>query len=156
MRFRENEERENLGPFERLLSIGEMYEDLQSTSVGQGITAIAFANRIGVHESIVSRARTVFRSRDAILNKFKTAYDLSFPELQKAVASLSSGNRKASKPKAKPKKLTVIKKVGERKLTVSSQGGKLSISAAGLKLDERTLEGLGDAVAAYLNNHRSD
>ena len=76
LRFRENEEREDLSAFERLLSIGQMYEELKATSEAK-VTAKDFASRIGVHESIVSRARAVHRSKDDILNAFKNVvYDL--------------------------------------------------------------------------------
>lgn len=155
MRFRENEERENLGPFERLLSIGEMFENLKSSSRSGSVTAVSFAKRIGVHESIVSRGRAVFRDREQILNKFKNAYDLSFPDLQKAVSSLSEDKALKAKAPAKPKRLIVTRSVGSRKLSMSSQGGKLSVSAAGMNLDKQSLEGLGDLIAAYLQEHGS-
>lgn len=155
MRFRENEERENLGPFERLLSIGEMFENLKSSSASSNVTAVSFAKRIGVHESIISRGRTIFRDREQILNKFKNAYDLSFPDLQKAVSSLTESKVARANAPAKPKKVVVTRSVGSRKLSVSSQGGKLSISAAGLDLDKQSLEGLGDVIAAYLQEHGS-
>lgn len=61
MRFRENEERENLSPFERLFSIGEMFEDLKAGGSGGDVTAVSFAKRIGVHESIVSRGAPSLR-----------------------------------------------------------------------------------------------
>ena len=155
MRFRENEERENLGPFERLLSIGEMFENLKASDASRNLTAVSFAERIGVHESIVSRGRAIFRGRTQILNKFKNAYDLSFPDLQKAVSSLSGDSKVRVKIPAKPKKVTVTRAVGPRELSMSSQGGKLSISAAGLDLDKQDLEGLGDVIAAYLQEHGS-
>lgn len=155
MRFRENEERENLSPFERLLSIGEMFEDLKAGGSGSDVTAVSFAKRIGVHESIISRGRAIFKARDAILNKFKNAYDLSFPDLQKAVSSLSGESRKTATPKAKSEKIMVTRKVGARKLSVASQDGKLTVSAAGLNLDKQTLEGLGDVIAAYLQEQGS-
>lgn len=155
MRFRENEERENLSPFERLLSIGEMFEDLKSGSDGSQLTAVSFAKRIGVHESIISRGRSIFKARDAILNKFKNAYDLSFPDLQKAVSSLSEENREKPKARPKAKKIVVTRTVGKRKLSVATQGGKLLVSAAGLELDKEGLEGLSDVIATYLQELRS-
>ena len=155
MRFRENEERENLGPFERLLSIGEMFENLKASSTSSNVTAVSFAKRIGVHESIVSRGRSVFRGREQILNKFENAYDLSFPELQKAVSSLAEPQKTRPKAPAKPKKVIVTRSVGSRKLSMWSQGGKLSVSAAGLDLNKQGLEGLGDVIAAYLQEHGS-
>lgn len=155
MRFRENEERENLSPFERLLSIGEMFEDLKAGGPGSDVTAVSFAKRIGVHESVVSRGRAIFKARDAILNKFKNAYDLSFPDLQKAVSSLSKESRKTATRKTKSQKIVVTRKIGNRNLSVSSQSGKLSISAAGMNLDREGLEGLSDLIATYLQEQGS-
>ncbi|NOZ72123.1 MAG: replication protein [Chloroflexi bacterium] len=155
-RFRENEERENLSPFERLLSIGEMFETLNATKEGQKLTAVAFAERVGVHESIISRARAVFRSRDAILNAFKNVYEMSFRDLQSALATVSGEKQASLKAKPKPKKLMVTRKVGNKKISITSIDGKLSVSAAGLKIDKKGLEGLGDLIADYLQKHRSD
>jgi ParB family chromosome partitioning protein len=89
------------------------------------------------------------------LNKFKNAYDLSFPDLQKAVSSLTETKVAKTNAPEKPKKVTVTRSVGSRKLSMSSQGGKLSVSAAGLDLDRQGLEGLGDVIAAYLQEHGS-
>ena len=44
LRFRENEERENLSPFERLVSIGEMYETLASGE--ENLTAVALPRKL--------------------------------------------------------------------------------------------------------------
>jgi ParB family chromosome partitioning protein len=149
MRFRENDEREDLSAFERLLSIGQMYEELTATTDIK-IKAKEFAERIGVHESIVSRARAVFRAKSEFLNAFKNVYDMSFRELQEALAKLTGEQSAKAKTTLKPKKLTITRKVGSRKLLVSSQGGKLSVNAAGLNLDKAGLEGLGDVIATYL------
>ncbi len=154
MRFRENEERENLGPFERLSSIGEMFEELHASSTDSKPTAVSFANKIGVHESIVSRGRAVFKARKAILNKFKNAYDMSYPELQKAVSSLA--NAKSEQPKSinKTEKISVTRKVGGRKLSITTRSGKLSMSGPSLDLSKEALEGLGDMIADYMEKHR--
>lgn len=147
LRFRENDEREDLSAFERLLSIGQMYDELAATSDTK-IKAKDFADRIGVHESIVSRARAVYKSKSEILNAFKNAYEMSFQELQRSLASLSEPKVVGNRPKAK--KILVKRKVGARNLSVSSQAGRLSVSATGLKLDKQALEGLGDLIASYL------
>ncbi|WP_299823236.1 hypothetical protein [uncultured Jannaschia sp.] len=99
LRFRENEERENLSPFEHLVSIGELYKTLASGA--DKLTVVAFAKKIGVHESLVSRARSVFAAQDQILNVFGNVYDMSFRDLQEALASLErrtnpSPNRRQS------------------------------------------------------------
>jgi len=149
LRFRENEERENLSPFERLLSIGEMYESLV---VGeQKLTAVAFAKRIGVHESLVSRARSVFGAQDEILNAFKNVYDMSFRDLQSALASLET--KPKSKLQTKPKKLSVRRKIGSRNLSVTSLNGNLAIKVAGVPIDQQRLEELSDIVASFLSNN---
>lgn len=149
MRFRENDEREDLSAFERLLSIGQMYDELAMSSSAK-LKAKDFADRIGVHESVVSRARTVFKAKSEILNTFKNAYEFSFQELQKALASITEAKASSQKPKLGTKKITVKRKIGSRNLSISTQAGKLSISAAGLNLDKKSLEGLGDLIAAYL------
>lgn len=155
MRFRENEERENLGAFERLLSVGQMFDRYETANPGKKVTAVGFASIIGVHESHVSRGKAVLKAREDILHACKNVYALSHRELEKVVSDLAKGPVKAAKDTAKPKKLTIIRKLGRQKLSVSSQGGKLSVSAAGLDLDKQDLEGLGDVIAAYLQEHGS-
>ncbi|MEP2732510.1 MAG: replication protein [Ascidiaceihabitans sp.] len=155
MRFRENEERENLGAFERLLSVGQMFDRYEASNPDKKVTAVSFASIIGVHESHVSRGKAVFKARDEILHACKNVYALSHRELEKVVAELIKGPVKTAKGTAKTKKLTIIRKFGREKLSVSSQGGKLSVSAAGIDLDKHSLEGLGDMIAAYLQEHGS-
>lgn len=150
LRFRENEARENLGAFERLLSIGEMYNALQET--GEKLTAVAFAARIGVHESIVSRARAVFSAKDEILNAFKNAYEMSFRDLQVALASLES--RPKTPVRKAAKKFTAKRKVGNRNLTLTLANGNLSIKAAGVPVSKGQLEELSDLIAEYLNKNK--
>lgn len=123
-----------------------MYETLRASE--EKITAVAFAGRIGVHESIVSRARTVFGARDEILKAFKNVYEMSFRDLQAALATLA--DKPKAKAKAAPKKLQVKRKIGSRNLSVTSVNGTLSVKAAGIKMDQQRLEGLGDLIAAYL------
>lgn len=149
LRFRENEERENLSAFERLLAIGEMYELLRES--GDKTTAVAFAARIGVHESIVSRARTVFGARDQILNAFKNAYDLSFQDLQKLLTSLEGKQRQVRKS---TQKLTTKRKVGSRNLLLVSENGNLSIKAASVPLSQEKLEELSDMIAEFLTKNK--
>lgn len=151
LRFRENEKRDDLSAFERQLSIGQMYEEL-STSSETKLTAKAFADRIGVHESVVSRSRAVYKAKDKILNAFKNVYDLSFNDFQKVLAQLAESSPSQTKKRASPQKLKIVRKVGNRNLSVEAQGGKLSIKASGLKIDKSRLEGLGDLVAEYLSN----
>ncbi|QEW23402.1 Plasmid partitioning protein RepB (plasmid) [Paracoccaceae bacterium] len=150
LRFRENEERENLGAFERLVSIGEMYESLAQENAGGKLTATAFATRIGVHESIVSRARAVFKAQDQILNAFKNVYDMSFRDLQAAMAEMNTKPKPT--PAARPKKLEVTRKIGSRKLSVASEATGLTMRAAGMKLDKTGLGRLSDVIAAFLDD----
>ena len=151
LRFRENEKRDDLSAFERQISIGQMYEELSASS-GAKLTAKVFADRIGVHESVVSRSRAVYKARDEILNAFKNVYDLSFNDFQKVLAQLSETSPRQSRNPPAPRKFKVVRKVGNRNLSVEANNGKLSIKASGLKFDKVRIEGLGDLVAEYLNN----
>ena len=154
-RFRENDEREGLSAFERLSSIGQMYDVLSEAS-SEKVKAKEFARRVGVHESTVSRARAVYGSRNEILNAFKNVYDMSFRELQNAMAELAQNNATGrKKPKAKPSKLRIMRKIGARNLAVEAGDGKLSIKTTGVKLDKDSLETLGDLVARFLEEHRA-
>ena len=156
MRFRENEERENLSAFERLISIGEMFERLQEANPEGKLSATEFAKRVGLHNSAVSRGRAVFAAKDQILHACKNVYDLSHRDLEKVLTDLSGkGAKPAKKTPQKPKKLTVQRKIGAKKLSVTGQGGRLSIAATGLNLNEDVLNGLGDVIAAYLVQHGS-
>ena len=156
MRFRENEERENLSAFERLVSIGEMFERLQEAQPDQRITATEFARRVGVHDSAVSRGRAVYAARDDILHACKNAYELSHRDLEKVLNDLAGARAKPAKKKpAKPRKLTVQRKVGKQTVRLTGQGGKLSVAATGVSLDEGALNGLGDVIADYLKKHGS-
>lgn len=146
LRFRENEAREDLSAFERLLSIGEMYDAMQEA--GEKMTAVAFAGRIGVHESIVSRARAVYAAKNEILNAFKNAYEMSFRDLQAALASLESKPKKPTKRASK--KLTAKRKIGSRNLSLTLANGNLSIKAAGVPVSKDQLEELSDLIAGYL------
>ncbi|MXW87449.1 MAG: replication protein [Boseongicola sp. SB0673_bin_14] len=150
LRFRENDARENLGAFERLLSIGEMYETLQKS--GDRATAVAFAGRIGVHESVVSRARAVYASREEILNAFKNAYEMSFRDLQTALASLET--RQKTPARKVPGKIVAKRKIGRRNLSLTFANGNLSIKAAGVPLSKDQLEELSDLIAGYLNRNK--
>lgn len=156
MRFRENEERENLSAFERLVSIGEMFERLQEATQDEKLTATEFAKRVGVHNSAVSRGRAVYAARDEILHACKDVYELSHRDLERVLNDLSGKPPKpAQKKPSKPKKLTIQRKIGSRKLSVTGQGGKLSVAASGLTLDEDILNGLSDVIAEYLDKHGS-
>ncbi len=150
LRYRENEERENLGAFERLLSIGEMYETLSGADADASLTAVSFAKRIGVHESIVSRARASYAAKDRILNAFKNAYDMSYKDIQDVLKTLDERPKLASK--TKPVTLLVKRKIGSRNLSASATAGTISIKATGIKMDQARLEGLSDLIAGYLND----
>ncbi|ABI93325.1 hypothetical protein CEP88_00165 (plasmid) [Roseobacter denitrificans] len=154
LRFRENDEREDLSAFERLLSIGQMFEELTSASKSK-IKAKVFAERIGVHESLVSRARAVSDAREEILSTFKNAYEMSFRQLQEALAAISDDTTQKKTRSKRPRKLLVTRKVGARNLSLSTQGGRLAVSAPGMNLDKQALEGLGDVIATYLQEHGS-
>ncbi|WP_299969190.1 ParB N-terminal domain-containing protein [uncultured Roseobacter sp.] len=157
MRFRENEERENLSAFEQLAAIGEMFKRLQEANPEQKIKAIDFAQRVGIHNSAVSRGRTVYAAREQILHACKNAYALSHRELENLLKELSvKPKQNPLKKPEKPKAIRVERRVGDKKLSVSGQGGRLSVSASGLALNKEVLTGLSDLIAEYLKKHGSN
>ena len=113
---------------------------------------MAFADRIGVHESIVSRARAVYGARDEILNTFKNVYEMSFRDLQAALAGLERKPQARGKPK--PKTLTAKRKIGSRNLSLSVANGALSIKASGVPISKDQLEELSDLIANFLNGNK--
>ena len=155
-RFRENEAREDLSPFERLLSIGEIYEALAATEA-ELPTAVAFAARIGVHESLVSRARAVLRHKDAILNTFKTPYDMSFRALQDALVEIEGKGKKSTKKPAKSKPKTCKAEVsqGGRTLKATLKDKTVTIRLSHVDANEADLEKALSKFAAALPNRNA-
>lgn len=150
-RFRENEAREDLAPFERLVSIGEIYEALAAAEAGAP-TAVAFAARIGVHESIVSRARAVWRHRDAILARAPRPHALTFKALQSLLAEIEGRAPKdgAAPPAGRARAVSATLEQGGRVLKGSARANTLTIRADGLDLDEKALETVLKKIAAAL------
>jgi len=146
-RFRENEASEDLSPFERLVSIGEIYEALASAEA-KPPTAVAFAARIGVHESIVSRARAVWRHRDAIRARTKTPYSLTFKALQTLLAEIEG---RGEKPKANPPRpVSATVEQGGHRLTAKADRGTITVKTDALDLDQATLEAVLKKIASAL------
>ena len=151
-RFRENEAREDLAPFERLVSIGEIYEALAAAEEGAP-TAVAFAARIGVHESIVSRARAVWRHRDAILVREAKPYDLTFKALQTLLAEIEGRAPKPAPSPVKPvRAVSATLEHGGRVLKgrVSKNTITIRTDALALDLDEKALEAVLKKIASAL------
>ncbi len=156
-RFRENEAREDLSPFERLISIGEIYEALTDVEDSPP-TAVAFATRIGVHESLVSRARAVLRNKDAILNMFKTPYDMSFRALQDALAQIEGqGGKPAKKKPAKSKAKTGKAEIsqGGRTLKATLKDKTVTIRLSHVDADEADLKKALAKFASALPNRNA-
>ncbi len=156
MRFRENEERENLSAFEQLAAIGEMFERLQEADPSETIKATDFAQRVGIHNSAVSRGRAVFAAQEQILHACKNPYELSHRDLEKLLKEITGKPKKPTARGAAPKSILVERKIGNNKLSVAGKGGRLTVSASGLTLDKKVLNGLSDIIAEYLNKHGSN
>ena len=149
-RFRENEAREDLAPFERLVSIGEIYEALAAAEEGAP-TAVAFATRIGVHESIVSRARAVWRHRDTILAREARPYELTFKALQALLAEIEGRAPKpAPAPPGSARPVSVTLDHGGRTFRARISKDTLTIRADALDLDEKALETVLKKIASAL------
>ena len=131
-----------------------MFEHCHLVAPGSKITATDFAERVGVHSSAVSRGRAVYKAKDQILHACKNVYELSHRDLERLISEISGKAEATAQKAVKPqKKLTVQRRVGTNQLSVSGQGGKLSVAASGLALNKKVLEGLSDVIAAYLKEH---
>jgi len=126
-RWRENAERADLSPFERLLAIGEMFDAAKAADDGE--TAAAFGAQIGVSESVVSRARAVAGRRDDIIAAVPDPYALSntalytlLPRLDAAPAATPAPPRPAMKATRKAGSLSMAAKISDGTLTLTAKG----------------------------------
>ncbi len=144
-RWRENAERADLSPFERLLAIGEMFDAAKAADPGE--TAARFGERVGVSESVVSRARAVSARREAILAAVPDPYALSNTALYKLLPRLDA----PPAPKARPA-LSARRMAGAVALKATVKDGTLTLTAKGLTdgYDGEALDALLADVAKRL------
>lgn len=130
-RWRENAERADLSPFERLLAIGEMFDATKAADAGT--TAAIFGEQIGVSESVVSRARAVSARRAAIVAAVPDPYALSNTALYALLPRLDT----PAKPVAAVKSpgLTAKREAGPVRLNARVLRGTLTLTAKGLPED---------------------
>lgn len=146
-RWRENAERADLSPFERLLAIGEMFE--AAKEVESNITAAGFGERIGVSESVVSRARAVSARREDIRAAVSDPYALSNTALYALLPKLDASRH--AQPTSLPA-LNAERRAGDLRLTARAGSGTLTLSAKGLPegFGQVAFEALVDAVLEKL------
>ena len=142
-RFRENDARENLSPFERLTSIAELFET-RAAIEGETLNAATFAKSLGIAQSAVSRAKSLARNRAAIEAICETPHALSYRGIESAIARIE---------RRSPKKDVGIKTRHEangRTVKSSLAAAKLTITAPNVTLDATALESLTRTIAAII------
>jgi len=154
-RWRENAERADLSPFERLLAIGEMFEVTKRAD--PKATAAQFGERIGVSESVVSRARAVSARREAILAAVPDPYALSNSALYTLLPRLEAPKRPAPKPAA-PDPIKRSRKAGAMRVEARMKGTTLTLTARGVKqdFDPAALDALLDEVIRHMEGEGDD
>jgi len=147
-RWRENAERADLSPFERLLAIGEMFDAAKAAD--PGVTAAAFGEQVGVSESVISRARAVSTRRAAILAAVPDPYTLSNTALYALLPRLDSPAKPASR--ARPSGLAAKREAGAVRLNARVQHGTLTLTAKGLpeEFDPVSFDRLLDEIVKRL------
>lgn len=148
-RWRENAERADLSAFERLLAIGEMFEAAKKADKKE--TAAAFGDRIGVSESVISRARAVSARQADILATVPDPYALSNTALYKLLPRLDAPAATAKAPPARAP-LDIKREAGPIRLSARVKDGTLSVTAKGLseEFDPRVLNALVDDIVRKL------
>lgn len=110
-RYRENNHRSDLAPFEKMISIGEMYtvwkEPRQQASIRQ------FAAAVGIDPTFVSRCTRLFQDKDELSLQFPDPYRLTYRDLETWIANRSATKASRAKPVgSSPQKSTKIDVAG--------------------------------------------
>jgi ParB-like chromosome segregation protein Spo0J len=148
-RFLENRMRADLTPFERLRSIGEL------AVAGVAATDAALSGLIGVDRGTISRGRRVFENA-ALLERMLNVRTATRDDVLDAVAQLDGGQRRAGVSKAAPRRTrgtktaTLTRKVGAATVVARRGSRGVSISLAGGKFDDSTVERALDALVEIL------
>lgn len=79
-RYRENNHRSNLSPFERMLSVGEMYDAWTKTSEHGSIRQ--FAGVIGIDATFVSRSNRLCKHEEKLRIDYPDPYKLGYREIE--------------------------------------------------------------------------
>ena len=142
-RFRENDARENLSPFERLTSIAALFE-ARTAIEGDTLSAAHFAKSLGIPQSAVSRARSLVKNRTAIEAACKTPHSQSYRGIESLIARVEGrGTEKVTAVK-------VSHKANGRTLKATLASGKLTITAPKVALDTPALDSLTQTIAAII------
>ena len=155
-RWRENAEREDLSAFERLLSIGELFDAAAAAAKEQGEkppAAAAFGVKHGLSESVVSRARTVSARKADVIAATPDPYGLSMSALYALLPRLDE--QAAPKPKSSPI-LRAKRKAAGVEINASVSDGALKLSAKTTRaLDQAALNALVEDIARKLTEEEA-
>lgn len=143
-RFRENDARENLSPFERLTSVAELFE-ARSAIEGDALNGLKFAKSIGIAPSTLSRARALARHRTAITATCDAPTALSYRGIETIIAKIEGRTKQR-----KSKSLESTRGANGRNVTATLTDRKLTIAAHGVAVDHATLHRITERIAQII------
>lgn len=127
-RYRENNHRANLSPFEKMLSVAEMFGAWKQTVSQPSIRQ--FGGAIGLDPSYVSRSVRLRDSEAALRQVFDDPYTLRYRELELWIAQHSEPKSDQSHRRAPAKPITL--EVAGQKVHWKHAGGKLTLIIPGV------------------------
>lgn len=144
-RYRENNLRSNLTPFERMLSVGEMYEAWTKTSTQPSIRQ--FAGVIGIDATFVSRSNRLLKNEAKLRAEYSDPYKLGYRDIEAWIIRAASDEQQ---PKAAVKKTSRASKidVSGHQIEWKRRNNSLLLTIPGIDKDpsseslQRLLEGL--------------
>ena len=92
-RYRENNHRSNLSPFERMLSVGEMFDAWTKTREHGSIRQ--FAGVIGIDATFVSRSNRLCKHEEKLRDEYPDPYKLGYREIEAWITRSANGQPQA-------------------------------------------------------------
>ena len=157
-RYRENNHRSNLTPFERMLSVGEMYEAWTKTSTQPSIRQ--FAGVIGIDATFVSRSNRLMKNEAKLRADHPDPYKLGYRDIEAWIIRAASDQqppKSAGTPTSRASKIDISGHQVEWKRRNNS----LLLTIPGVDKDpsseslERLLEGLVNELIEGRTNSSS-
>lgn len=154
-RYRENNHRSDLAPFEKMISIGEMYavwkEPRQQASIRQ------FAAAVGIDPTFVSRCTRLFQDRDELSKQFPDPYRLTYRDLEAWIANQSAKASASNRVRSTPKKSTKIDVAGHS-VELKQAGRRLILTISDVleDPDPEQVRSLIEGLVRQLTNSHTD
>lgn len=109
-RYRENNHRSDLTPFERMTSVGEMYTVWSKARPQPSIRQ--FAASVGIDPSFVSRSVRLFQHQQGLCAQIADPYCLSYRDLESWIANFSTEPSDPKRTARSPQKPIIVNVAG--------------------------------------------